>query len=265
MYNLIKADLFKLRKSMAIKILLLITASSSIIMTIIAYMVQQGKLNTSSTNIGFLFSDANMMGILGGALAAIFICNDFDNRTIHEAIVDGNSREKVVTSKAVILCLSSLIILLPYVIVTGIAISTGNKFNMGLTSVGFLKLLTTEGGSAISLSQVWKMVAIIFALLASYAARASVCIPLAIALKKPSIVVPAYYGLTIFLAKLSSLEASSKLLKNIFQCTPFSGKYSLMTLNTGESDIIKAIVLSLIFIAIITFITGFAFRKSEIK
>lgn len=265
MYNLIKADLFKLRRSMAIKILLLITTVSSIIMTIIAYMVQQGKLNVSSTNIGFLFSDANMMGILCGALAAIFICNDFDNRTIHEAIVDGNSREKVVASKTVILCLSSLIILLPYIIITGIAISTGNKFNMGVTSVGFLKLLTAEGGRAISVSQVCKMIAIMFAISASYAARASVCIPLAIALKKPSIVVPAYYGITIFLARLSSLEANSKLLKNILECTPFSGKYSLMTLNTGESDIIRAIILSLLLIALITAITGFAFRKSEIK
>lgn len=265
MYNLIKADLFKLRKSMAIKILLLITTVSSIIMTIIAYMVQQGKLNTSSANIGFLFSDANMMGILGGAIAAIFICNDFDNRTIHEAIVDGNSREKVVFSKSVIFCLSSLIILLPYIIVTCIAISTGNKFNMGLNSVGFLKLLTAEGGKAISLSQLWKMIAVIFALSASYAARASVCIPLAIALKKPSIVVPAYYGITIFLAKLSSLEGSSKLIKSILECTPFSGKYSLMTLNTQGSDIIKAIIFSLILVTLVIVVTGFAFRKSEIK
>lgn len=265
MYNLIKADLFKLRKSIAIKVIFLIAMLSSVIMVIMAYMGQQGKLSTNGINIGFMFSDANMMAILGGTIAAVFICGDFDNRTIHEAIVDGNSRGKVVISKAIMICLGGFIILLPYIIITGIAISTGYKFSMGPVSIGFLKLITTEGGKAISSSQEWKILFIILVLTISHIAQLSVCIPLAIGLKKPAIVVPVYYGGSVLLGKIGGLETSSKIFKNISECTPFSGKYSFMTLNAENSDIVKGIVFSLIFIIVMTAITCFAFRKSEIK
>ncbi|NMC59963.1 MAG: ABC transporter permease, partial [Candidatus Methanofastidiosa archaeon] len=73
MYNLIKADLFKLRKSMAIKILLGITTVSSIAMIMMAYLLQQGKLSASASGLGFMFSDANMISILGAGVASIII------------------------------------------------------------------------------------------------------------------------------------------------------------------------------------------------
>jgi len=43
MYNLIRADLFKLRKSMTIKILFGITTVSAVVMAVMAYLIPQGK------------------------------------------------------------------------------------------------------------------------------------------------------------------------------------------------------------------------------
>ncbi|KOF56770.1 hypothetical protein AGR56_08835 [Clostridium sp. DMHC 10] len=265
MYNLIKADLFKLRKSMAIKILLGITTVSSIAMIMMAYLLQQGKLSASASGLGFMFSDANMISILGAGVASIIICGDFDNRTIHEAIVNGNSRVKVVISKSITFCCGLFIILLPYIIVTAIAISTGYKYNMGQVSVGFLNIITLEAGKAISTSQVWKLLIIMLALAILYAAQLSICIPFAISFKKPVVVVPVYYGIVLFCTQLSRLEKTSKVFKNIYELTPYEGKYSLMSLSAGTNDIIKAIAVSLAFMIIMLTITCFVFRKAEIK
>ncbi len=65
MYNLILADLFKLRKSMAIKILFAITTASAVAMAVMAYLIPQGKISASMSGIGFMFSDADIMSIRG--------------------------------------------------------------------------------------------------------------------------------------------------------------------------------------------------------
>lgn len=104
MYNLILADLFKLCKTMAIKILFGITTVSAVIMAVMAYMIPQGKIGASMTGIGFMLSDISMISILGAVIAGVFICGDFDNKTIHDAIASGCSRGEVIGSNRILLC-----------------------------------------------------------------------------------------------------------------------------------------------------------------
>ena len=74
MLNLIQADLFKLRKSKAIKILLTITAISAVAMTVMANLIAQGKMDVNFNGFGFMFSDMNMISIIGSVIAGLFIC-----------------------------------------------------------------------------------------------------------------------------------------------------------------------------------------------
>ncbi|URZ02538.1 ABC transporter permease [Clostridium felsineum] len=265
MYNLIKADIFKLRKSKAIKILFGITVITSIIMVLLAYFIGKGKISASTSGIGFLTSDASVISILGAAIAGIFICGDFDNRTIHEAIVNGNSRCQVVISKAIILYIGVLVILLPYIIMTIIAIVTGYKFNMGAVALGFLNMITTECGKILYFSEIIKLVVIIITQTIVYCAQLSICVPLAIGFKRPVIVIAVYYGISILSGQLGNLEARYKAFANIIQFTPYCGKYCRLTLSTGRSNVIFGIISSLIFGGLMIAITCFAFRKSEIK
>ena len=234
-------------------------------MVMIAYLIPQGKINASTAGIGFMFSDVNMIGILGAVIAGVFICGDFDNKTIHDAIANGYSRWAVIVSKAIVFCCAIAFILLPYVIVTGIALSTGSKFSMGSVAVGFLNLLTSEAGTAFSASQVLKLLAVMLTLIIVYVAQLSVCIPLALVLKKPVLVVAIYYGFTILFASLTGLKNSSQMFDHIFACTPYGSNYTFVTLNTGTGDMFKAISVSLIFIILMLAVTYCAFRKSEIK
>lgn len=266
MYNLIKADLFKLRKSMGIKILFGITTVCAIIAAIMSYLIQQGSISAASTNgIVFMLSDLNVMSILGAVVAGILICSDFDNRTIHEAIADGCSRGQIIGSKAVSFSCAIMIILLPYAMIVSIGLITGYKFSMGSVAAGFMHILTTDGGKLLSAKEIWKTAAIMLALMIIYVGQLSVCIPFAIIFKKPVIVVAVYYGLTILFTGLAGLRSSSKIVENIFNNTPYGNKYILMTINTGTGDILKPVFISLIFTIIMLTITYLVFRKSEIK
>lgn len=265
MYNLIWADLFKLRRSLAIKILLGITTIGAVVMTVMAYLIPQGKVDASMTGIGFLFSDIHMMSILGAVLAGVFICGDFDNKTIHDAIASGSSRSTVIISKTLVFGCALVVLLLPYAIATGIGLGTGSEFDMGSMAVGFLHLLTSKVSTAFSAAVIGKLLVVMLTLLIVFVAQLSLCVPLALALKNPVLVVAIYYGFSLLCAQLVRLREAYPTFDRIFSYTPFGGNHSFVTLNTGAGDIIKAISVSLIFIIVMLAVTHFAFRKTEIK
>lgn len=265
MYNLVRADLFKIRKSIAIKILFAITAVSATAMAVLAYLIPKGKIDASMAGIGFMFSDADIISILGAVLAGIFICGDFENKTIHNSIACGNSRGAVIISKTVTFFCAAAFILLPYAIVTGIALATGSKFGMGSVAVGFLKLLCTEAGKAFTASEILKLLAVMLTLIIVYLGRLSICIPLALVSKKPILVVAVFYGITILVPNLSAVIAKYSALDHILACTPFGNDYGFLTLSSGTGDIFNAIAVSLICTVVMGALTYLAFRKSEIK
>lgn len=265
MYNLIRADLFKLRRSMAIKLLLGITTVSAVAMVLMSYLILQGKIDASMAGIGFMFSDINVISILGAVIAGIFICGDFDNKTIQNAIASGCSRGNVILSKATVFCCAISLILLPYAIITSIALSTGSEFGMGSIAIGFLNILTSEAGRVFSASDIWKLLAVMLTLIIVYVAQLSVCVPLALIIKKPVLVIAIYYGFSIFTGQLQRLGDSSPVFEAIFSSTPYGGNYIFVTLDTAVEVLLKAVVVSLVFIMVMLFITYGVFRKSEIK
>jgi len=265
MLNLVQADIYKMLKSNAVKILFAITTVCAIAMTIFAYLIPQGKISESYTGLGFLFSDINMISILGAAAAGLFICGDFDNKTIHDAIASGCSRIDVICSKAISFFVTIIILLFPYAIITGIALFSGAEFGMNSVGVGFLHILAVDGGTAIDLAALLKMLAVMLTLLLVYIAQLSLCVPFALLFKKPVAVVAVYYGFTILCAQLSGLQKVSKMFKNIFSCTPYGGTHTFLTLETPAVDLGKTILVSLVFIAVMIAVTYGVFRKSEIK
>lgn len=263
MLNLYLADLYKMRKSTAMKILLAISAICAVTVPVIAYLISRGKLSRNLSGINFLLSDASMVSILGAVLAGVFICGDFDNRSIHEAIANGNSRGTIVFGKAAFFVTALFIVMLPYVIAVLIGLGTGAKFSM--TSMGFIHLLISESGKTLTSAQFGKLIIILLTLAIVYAGQLSICIPFAMAFKKPVIVIALSYALALLTAQLQSLKNSSKAFDHVFGCTPFGGNYGLLNLGSSTQDIVKAIVVSVIFTGVMTLIAYIVFRKSEIK
>jgi ABC-2 type transport system permease protein len=265
MYNLIRADLFKLRRSMTIKILLLLTTGCSVAMALISYQIAHGNLGISMSGVNFLFSDINTISILGAVLAGVLICGDFDNKLIHDAIAGGSGRVAVIVSKAVTLFCAVVAILLPYAIVTGIALGTGSKFEVRIDMSGFMHIMSMNIGSTLSVSSVCKILAEMLTLIIVYVGQLSICVPLAIALKKPVLVVPIYYGISIACGQLQVAGSNNSVINRIFSLTPFKGKYFFLSLGTPSGDIVKAIVVSLLFTIVMLVVAYGVFRKSEVR
>lgn len=264
MYNLIKADLFKLYKSKMIRILFAIMTLCAVIMAIIAYNIAQGQM-AGAGGIGFLFSDVNVISILGAVVAGTIISGDFDNKTIHDAIACGYSRSSIIISKAVVFFCAIAFLLLPYAIVTVVAIGSGATFSIGSAALGFLNLLMQENGTAFSVEVGFKLFFIMLVLVVVYIAQLSICIPLAIALKKPVLVVAVFYVISICSGQLSALNGTYPMFDKVYSMTPYGGIHSLLTLHSGGGDIFKAIVVSMSYIVVMLVIAYRIFKKLEIK
>jgi ABC-2 type transport system permease protein len=126
-------------------------------------------------------------------------------------------------------------------------------------------MITLGVDNALQGSLVFKQIVVMVVLLIVYMSQLSICIPLAISLKKPVLVVSIYYGSTILFAQLSSLSKSVSGLADFLSGTPFGGEYSLLNVNSGTGDIAKAVVVSLVFILIMISISYQIFKKAEVK
>lgn len=265
MLNLVRADLFNLRKSRALKIVMGITTLCAIAMTVMAYLIPQGKLDERLVGIGFLFSDVSMISIVGAVIASAMICNDYDNKTLHDAVATGSSRGAIIVSKVIVMSCAIVVVLLPYAIATAIAIGSGSPFSMGSVAVGFLNMMTAEAGSILSAAEMWKLVGIMLTLIIVYMAQLSFCVLLAFVLKKPILVIAINYGFTAMCAQLIGLGDSSPQLGRIISWTPYAGQYAFMTLDTEAGMMIKAVGVSLLYVIVMIALTYSVFRRSELK
>lgn len=264
MINMIKADLYKMRKSITMKVVFLITLICSILMALMSYFIADGSLSDTYSGITFLFADANMTSILGSVLAAVFICSDFENKVISTEISSGTSRFTIIIGKIISYFIAIVVIMIPYAIVSIGGVISGNEFSMG-QGVGFLNLLQSGQSSSLSANDILKLILVALVLIVVYLGQFIVCVPIAFKVKKPVIVVAVYYTFTIVVAQLSNLAAKSDAFNNVLSLTPYGGKYSFLTLESSGGDIVKALVVSIIFIAIIGAIAYLLFRKEEVK
>ena len=64
MFNLIKADLYKMRKTKSIKILFLLCCISSTLMSVISYQLTNVNLSHDIIGIGSFFTDFQMISLV---------------------------------------------------------------------------------------------------------------------------------------------------------------------------------------------------------
>jgi ABC-type transport system involved in multi-copper enzyme maturation permease subunit len=125
MGKLIKADFLKLSKSLGYKIWLFCVCGISIF---IAYTNLQDELINSAYNAtvangytAYLSSlkDPTIVMLFAGILAAIFVCNEFSNRTFSMSMFSGCSRRSILLSKAFVFFIG----LMPSIFVSPVASS----------------------------------------------------------------------------------------------------------------------------------------------
>ncbi|MDF2923548.1 MAG: hypothetical protein K0R57_2462 [Paenibacillaceae bacterium] len=265
MLNLIVADLYKLRKSAALKISLAITFLSAAAITATAYFLAEGQISLEASGNAALLMDLVMMSIIGALVAGVFICGDFEHKTIHDAISSGTGRGAVLVSKAIVYFLAVAVLVLPYPLITAVAAGTGYAFAAPFAPSVFLQILADRSGVALTAPALGKMLAIALTMIAVHAARLSICVLLAFVMRKPALVTGIGVAATILGDLAVGFHEKIPVLGAVFLYTPFAMNHTVVSMNAGAGDLLKAITVSLVFIAAVLAMTYGAFRRAEIK
>lgn len=103
MDRLIKAEFYKLRKSIYYKVLLIVSVIYAVTDVCFSCVGVRGY-DSSSGLEAFIYS-YTMWGVcllISGICAGVFIAGDFNNRILHAEIAIGNSRKNIFLSKTIV-------------------------------------------------------------------------------------------------------------------------------------------------------------------
>lgn len=253
MYNLLKCELFKLRKSRSFLLILGLVTIYSVVMSILTYSsVQYGNGSEVVQGIDMYFEQLSnylLIAVAGSLIATTYVCRDFDNKTIQDSIACGCSRYAVILSKSLVYFLTIFIITLIIPIISSAVISTAYGF-----------------GIQFSITSVLKLAAITLTTSFVYSACLSPCILLSFLSRKPVVVLAG--GIFILFLGISFLKDAAQMepaISSVLSFTPYGVSDALFTLDAVTGDFLKAIIVSIAFMILILAVTCMSFKKSEVK
>jgi ABC-type transport system involved in multi-copper enzyme maturation permease subunit len=240
MGGLIKAELLKLSKSLGYKVLLGVSLGLG--------------FSEGLTSMGF-FSDSKVTGyelfaasILGytehsiffSIFAAVFICNEFTNRTFDTALVSGKPRSAILLAKIVVFQLG----LIPIVFIKALLGGAMASFTNGVSPEPFLSVLP-------------QLLFLIFGSIISSVAIGSICILLAMLIKNVGGTIGTGFGVAMAGALLINFEQLRPILKFIYH-------YQIAQTAQPESlGLYYGVIFGTILLA--TLASVIVFNKSELK
>ncbi len=260
MLNLIHAEFYKMRKSSALKICVLITITCAVILCVLSNCNATGKTDIPESSMSGL-SDVFILSVVGTLMTSLLICSDFENKNIHDAISCG--RRSIVISKTVSYCVLVGLLILPYAVVGFVGFVSQGQFEATFTYSTYLNLMANKAGYAVNGANIGKSIEMLIVSIILYAARLSFCIPLAFKIRKA--VVVTVVGVIVGFVSDFIMNVMSKVpvLDTIVEYTPFS--YPMVELNMSQGELIKILAISVVFIILMVLLTYRIFKKDEIK
>ncbi|MBS7009308.1 hypothetical protein [Anaerostipes sp.] len=263
MINIVRSDLLKLKKSAALKVMFLISGAGAVLMVLCAHWFQNGTLGAGAAANASFLADAQMVALLGTVAAGLFLCGDFENKTIHDAVSGGKGRNEIILGKAVSYFIVLLILILPYFLVAAAAIFIDSQYQLYIPSV-FLTLICQESGDAVTLQSALKMIGITAAVCVVYAGQLSICLPLSFIFRRPVPVIGIGYLVSLICGMLQA--GGNQAFQKLISLTPFHSKYLFRLSMDAEPEILlKSISAGAVFAALMILISVLIFRRAEIK
>lgn len=265
MFNLIKADIFKLFKVQIVKISFLVSVVCSIMIAIVLHGVYKGTYTLETSSAFALVSDTMIVAMLGAILIGTLICGDFESKNIHDEIACGNGRFSIIMAKTITISLLMILLVLPYAIVAivGFASNIGFGVYTGVPSA-FFNILANAQGVELSSQSILKSIVLTLFITLSYIAKVSICIPLAFKARRSLIVIIAGFISTFIFDIISAVAKGVKGINEVVQLLPFTNIFKL-TLDCTVDVMLKSMIYNFLFIAAMIGITYVMFRKAEIK
>lgn len=265
MFNMIKADIYKLSKMNVVRISILASTLCAFIVAFMLHGVYQGTYSLESSSAFALVSDTMIITILGSIIIGVLICGSFESKNIHDEIACGNGRIAIVITKAVSIALIVVLLNLPYVLVSviGYASDLGFGIYLGIPSAYF-NILSNVSGVESTPANVFKAVILGILITLTYIAKLSICIPVAFKTTKSLAVIITGFVTTFAFDILSAITKDIDGINKIFQYLPYSMTYKL-TLDCSIKVMVQSVLSSILFLLFMLWITYKLFKKAEIK
>jgi ABC-2 type transport system permease protein len=245
MTNMLSCEWMKLKKSVALKVLFLLMVIAGVSLSLFGMTIKMTGWNAMIESL----SDCSLIAIIGSIMAGLFICSDFENRTIQECIMCGNSHFSILASKTIVYIISMFVICLPFTLITTVALSYKNGFGVELTTDLLLKLVEM----IITVSFAYGSLLMLCILVSFLAQKTGVSIAI-------NVIAVGFGGSIIYM--ISSLLGP---IGKIISYSPF-GLYSLALQPKATGiDYLTIVLISCLWIALLLIITGRLFYKKELK
>lgn len=265
MFNMIKADIYKLSKIKPVKICILASALCALGVAYMLHGVYKGTYSLEAGSAFALVSDTMIVIILGSILAGTLICGGFESKNIHDEIACGNGRFAIIMTKTAAISLLMILLVLPYVLISiiGFASNIGFGVYTGVPSA-FFNILSNVAGVEITNGYVIKSIVLGMLIMLTYIAKISICIPVAFKARKSIVVIMTGFVTTFIFDILGVLVKDVDGISDVMEVLPYTMIYRL-TLDCSTEVMVKSLISSIVFIGAMLGITYSLFRRAEIK
>lgn len=129
MINMVKLEIYKLKKLNLFKILLLFVIAISALSALSALTLTGGSGDSLTGKLQFAgnFHDIVML-LVNAIFAGIYIGSDFSNRTIQSQISRGQTRKNIVLSKTISIILAANVIIVLYPTIGAAVVTLKNRW-----------------------------------------------------------------------------------------------------------------------------------------
>ncbi|MGG5371047.1 hypothetical protein [Enterococcus sp. AZ196] len=260
MIDLMKADFFKARNSSVLFVLFFFACFSSVFMFVSAHIVAEDIEKSSILQLASFFSDTQMISLLGCIFVGIYLCRDFDEKAIEQAIGSGKKRGQIIANKILILILFAFLLYLPYV--------AGSIFfgASSISAVAFiqtvpLKFAAENCSLQLNTETLLNISKLFFLSAFTMAGQLSITIPFVFLLRRSVSVLASSYLLLLLLGPVASLNST---VKDGLSFTPFYLNPAKMVLGLSNEFFFQRVLINSCFILLMAGISWLIFRKSEL-
>lgn len=263
MNNVLKATAYRLRKTGAVKICILISCVAAVLYFVLVHNIATGAMDISTAGSVSGLCDALIMWLTGSLAVGVIFCTDFQTKSIHCAIANRHGRGGVIKAYMILYIAMILILILPYTLLSVGCLVAGVDFSgaePAMTSIYLMNLLDTNADASFV-----KIILVYIASAVNYVGCISICIPIAIKVKKPVVITAIGFMIGMLTALICSLAEKAAVLKGIMRCLPYYYGANQVNLESGYGTILASLIVSTAFALLMGFLSYLFFRKEDIK
>lgn len=261
MKQLLQATLYRMSKSKGVKVAMGFIWIAATLYYVFAALVADGKFDAAQAGSITGLGDAMILWLFGSLTIGILVGSDFENKTIHGAVKFG--RPRIVINYMLTFAIMVVLMVLPYTIGSIICIASGADFaGAEGTIISIYMSNVFEFTKDIS---VGKLILSYIAYAFVYIGQLSICVPVAIKMKKTVVVTAFGFFFGMITALIATLASKAEVLDKIYRLTPYNYSISKIGVNAELGDMFMGILVSVCFAAVMGLISWLIFRKADMK